>query len=257
MKRVFFTLTMLLSLAFSFSAKENVLIHLKNGETQKIDVADIDSITFQEVTYNSNYEFVDLGLPSGTLWATVNVGATKPEEYGGYYAWGETETKETYSWSNYKYCNGTEKTLTKYGQNRNWGVVDGKTILDAEDDAATVNWGPEWCMPTLDQYTELFNETYVTWTFEQYNGVWGFYGTSKINGNKMFMPAGGSIVGNEALWREAENGDKSYGRYHTRSLYTPNSVSYDNYYIWFNKTPKSGNTGGYRSDGKLVRAVRK
>ena len=82
---------------------------------------------------------VDLGLPSGVKWATCNVGAISPEDYGGYYAWGETEEKENYSWSTYKWCNGSENTLTKYCVSSDYGTLDNKTVLDAEDDVAHVN----------------------------------------------------------------------------------------------------------------------
>ena len=83
----------------------------------------------------NGYAYVDLGL--SVKWATCNVGATKPEEYGDYFAWGEVEPKEKYDWSTYKYYAGTESGLTKYCTNSNFGIVDNKTILDSADDAAT------------------------------------------------------------------------------------------------------------------------
>ena len=89
---------------------------------------------------NDGHEYVDLGLPSGLLWATCNVGATKPEEYGDYFAWGETEPKSTYNWSTYKYCNGSSTSLTNYCTNSSYGTVDNKTILEAADDAAHTNY---------------------------------------------------------------------------------------------------------------------
>ena len=90
---------------------------------------------------NNGREYVDLGLPSGTMWATCNIGANYPEDYGDYYAWGETETKSNYDWSTYKWCKGSEDTLTKYCTDNDYGTVDNKTVLDPEDDAAHVKWG--------------------------------------------------------------------------------------------------------------------
>ena len=137
------------------------------------------------------HDYVDLGLPSGTLWATCNVGANSPEDYGNLYAWGETTTKTTYDWSTYKYCNGNLKTLTKYcncsalGNN---GFTDTLTVLQSSDDAATANWGSGWCMPTKAQWEELMHNTTVTCTMQ--NGVSGSRFTAS-NGNSLFLPAAG------------------------------------------------------------------
>ena len=137
---------------------------------------------------------IDLGLPSGTLWACCNVGASSPEGYGDYFAWGETTTKSTYYWDNYKWCNCEEENpeianeFTKYCMNSNYGTIDNKTELEAEDDAATVNWGTSWRMPTLDEISELCSE--CNWTWITQNGVNG----NKVigpNGNYIFLPAAG------------------------------------------------------------------
>lgn len=142
-------------------------------------------------------EWVDLGLPSGTLWATCNVGANSPEEYGDYFAWGETAPKDNYDLSTYKWCNGTVNTLTKYcfdsesGYN---GFVDDKTQLELEDDAAYVNWGPYWRMPSTDQQQELLNNCTSEWT--TLNGVNGRLFTGP-NGKTLFLPAGSNIMENE------------------------------------------------------------
>ena len=111
------------------------------------------------------HEYVDLGLPSGLLWATCNVGATSPEDYGDYFAWGETQPKDTYEWSTYQYCNGSYNTLTKYCSNSSYGYngfTDNLTTLLPEDDAATANWGGNWRMPTKEEFQELYNNTTVT-----------------------------------------------------------------------------------------------
>ena len=139
-----------------------------------------------------------MGLPSGLKWAAYNVGATKPEEYGGYYAWGETEEKSNYDWSTYKWCNGSYDTQTKYCTHSGWGRVDNKTILDPEDDVAHVKWGGTWRMPTIDEQRELLNECRWEWT--ELDGVLGYKVTGP-NGNSIFLPAAGSRYGTEAYGR--------------------------------------------------------
>lgn len=150
------------------------------------------------------HEYVDLGL--SVKWATCNVGASKPEEYGDYFAWGETEpyyieghsqdnpcsnwkTGKTagYDWPSYKWCNGSY-IQTKYCTNSSWGTVDNKTVLDLADDAAYVNWGGGWRMPTKEEHDEL--RTKCTWTWGAQNGVNG-YTVVGPNGNSLFLPAAG------------------------------------------------------------------
>ena len=143
-----------------------------------------DNVAF---VINSGHEYVDLGL--SVKWATCNVGASKPEEYGDYFAWGETTTKSTYNWRTYKWCNGTEYTQTKYCNDSFYGRVDNKTVLDKADDAAAVNWGGNWRMPTYEEISEL--RTKCTWTWTSQNGVKGYKVTSKSNGNSIFLPAAG------------------------------------------------------------------
>ena len=135
-------------------------------------------------------EAVDLGLPSGLKWASFNVGATKPEEYGDYYAWGEVETKEDYTWETYKWCNGSNNTLTKYNTQSENGTVDNKTTLDPEDDVARVVLGGTWRMPTVEEAEELYNN--CTWTMETVNGVSGYRATSS-NSNSIFFPCNGQL----------------------------------------------------------------
>ena len=135
---------------------------------------------------------VDLGLPSGLKWASCNVGATTPEGYGDYYAWGETTTKADYSWETYKYANGAKNKLTKYCTDASYGdngFTDDKTVLEQEDDAAHVNWGGSWRMPTDAEWTEL--RTQCTWTRTTQNGVDGYQVSSKTNSNSIFLPAAG------------------------------------------------------------------
>ena len=153
---------------------------------------------------------VDLGLD--VKWATMNVGATKPEEYGDYFSWGETEPKEEYLWTQYKYYDDDGK-LTKYcvrsrmyGANY-YGKEDGKTVLEPIDDAATANWGEAWRMPTKEEMTELINVGDWTWT--TLNGVFG-YEVKGSNNNSIFLPAVGYDNGSSG----------SSGHYWTSSLQT-------------------------------------
>ena len=139
--------------------------------------------------WGSLTEGVDLGL--SVKWASVNIGANKPEEYGDYFAWGETEPKKKYDYSTYKWLQGKYYTLTKYNTDYDYGnVIDNKIVLDKEDDAAVANWGGSWRMPTLTECIEL-NENCV-WTPITQNGVKGYQIKSKKNGNSIFLPAAGN-----------------------------------------------------------------
>ena len=195
-----------------------------------------------------DHDYVDLGLPSGTLWATCNVGASSPEEYGDYFAWGETEPKNDYSWSTYKYCimgNAYTVTLTKYCTDSYYGTVDNKTELEPSDDAATVNWGSNWQMPSLEQFEELINSSYTTTTWTTMNGVSGYEITSKSNGNSIFLPAAGCR-------NNASLGSASYGYYWSRSLNT----SCSRYACHLKFDSSDIRTGSSGRDGQSVRPVR-
>lgn len=150
---------------------------------------------------------VDLGL--SVKWACCNVGATRPEEYGGYYAWGETEEKSHYDWDTYKWCNGGYNTMTKYCTDIDYGTVDNKRVLDPADDVAHVKWGGSWRMPTFDEIDELINE--CNWQWTSLNGVNGYRVTGP-NGNSIFLPAAGCRYGTELNFRGA------YGHYWSSSL---------------------------------------
>ncbi|MGM9818910.1 MAG: hypothetical protein ACI30B_08040 [Paludibacteraceae bacterium] len=176
----------------------------------------------------NNHEYVDLGLPSGLKWATCNVGAITPEGYGNYYAWGEIATKETYEWSNYSDTSDGGSTFIKY-------TTDTKTVLDLEDDAANVNWGGKWRMPTKDEWQELIDN--CTWTWTMYNGKFGYRVTSKTNGYSIFLIAAGTYLNTVLV------GNNVYGAYWTSSLNTnnpnnssnANAVTFDdkgNYYTF-------------------------
>lgn len=137
------------------------------------------------------HAYIDLGLPSGTLWATCNVGANTPEEYGDYFAWGETSPKEVYDCDTYQYCNGSNNNLTKYCTDAYYGYngfADYLTTLLPEDDAAAANWGNGWCIPTYYQWEELSG--YTTCVRTTYNGARGMLFTG-LNDNSLFLPAAG------------------------------------------------------------------
>ena len=203
-------------MVLSLSAQRQMYVW-QDGVKTTYEVANVDSITFSEVENpdpnTGNHEYVDLGL--SVKWATCNVGATKPEEYGDYFAWGETEPKSTYDWGTYKWCNGSYTTLTKYNHSSSYGTVDNKTTLDLSDDAARANWGGSWRMPTKAEQDELRNN--CTWTWTTQNGVYGYKVTSKKSGytNKsIFLPAAGYRNGSSL------NNAGSYGYCWSSSLNT-------------------------------------
>lgn len=185
---------------------------------------------------------VDLGLPSGTLWADRNVGADSPEDYGDYFAWGETSPKETYDKSTYKWCKGSSDTMTKYCTKSSYGTVDNKTVLDLEDDAAYVNMGMEWRMPTFDERKELSSQ--CTWTWTTQNGTKGYKVTGP-NGKSIFLPAAGYRY--DSYLFSAGSG----GHYWSASLYASNPSA------WYLEFKSSGYYTYYedRYYGLTVRAV--
>lgn len=191
-------------------------------------------------------EYVDLGLPSGTLWATCNVGANTPEDYGDYFAWGETQPKDIYDWSNYQHCNGSDITLTKYCPDSYYGYngfSDNLSTLLPDDDAATVNWGNDWRMPTVEEWQELFQNTTRTWI-----GCGVLFTAS--NGNSIFLPAAG-LIRNDFL-----DDDCQYGCYWSSSLRMelPNQA----WDVYFDFYPGNCGVGNilYRYAGLSIRPVR-
>lgn len=225
------------------------------SQTYRYDVNGDGVVTISDVTalYNqmlgiapgfSTHEFVDLGLPSGTLWAAMNIGAASPEGYGYYFAWGETYPRNIYSWDNYMWCNGSSSSLTKYCTQFPYGLVDDITQLYPEDDAATAYWGPEWRMPTYEQIQELTANCSSEWT--ERNGVYGRLFTSDINGATLFFPAAGyhSSVGFEV---------GTTGNYWSHEIV--NTVCYKAYTLTVDANDgKSGSA--FRFQGNSVRAVR-
>lgn len=147
------------------------------------------------------HEYVDLGLPSGTLWATCNLGAQRPEDYGYYYAWGELAPKEIYNWARYVWMRsgqGNWQGCTKYTvpdgltagawYNGDTFVGDNQATLLPEDDAARMTWGEGWCMPTAKQFKELIDN--CNCTSDKLNGV-RIYKIEGPNGNCIYLPYAG------------------------------------------------------------------
>ena len=192
----------------------------------------------------NGHEWVDLGLPSGLKWATCNIGATAPEGYGHYFAWGETNPKDNYNLGTYKYCNGSPDALTKYNTKTTFGTVDNKTILELTDDAAFVNWGGKWRMHTKAEHDELIKNCTWTWTIQ--DGVKGYKVASRTNENSIFLPAAGHRFGTSVY----DVG--SVGYYWSSSLNESNPGYAYGLYI------NSGDVGwssGNRYRGNTVRAV--
>ena len=258
------------------SAQTNQVVW-NNGRIQfAMPFANIDSLTYtgdvaqsdtlhlllprsiQQVVHDTVYihdcdlspdgvEAVDLGLPSGIKWASCNVGAKTPEGYGKYYAWGEVSRKTNYSWSTYKYANGSNTTLTKYCNDTTYGnngFKDAKSTLKNEDDAALLNWGFVWRMPTESEWTELRNNCAWTWTTQ--NNVNGYLVTSNTNSNSIFLPAAG-YRNNKKLSNVG-----SYGYYWSASL--SSDVPYYAWRVIFSSDSYEGE-GSYRYRGYTVRAV--
>ena len=141
----------------------------------------------------NGHAYVDLGLPSGILWATCNLGADTPEDFGDYYAWGEPAPKELYDWKSYKYGRFIHERyeLNKYCTDSVFGLngfVDDLTLLELDDDLARACWGGGWRMPTIEEWDEMFQNTSSVWTTQ--NGVNGWLFTAS-NGNSLFLPAAG------------------------------------------------------------------
>lgn len=221
---------------------ENLLTNVISAYTLKGDVKYLPDVV--------EHEYVDLALPSGTGWATCNVGANAPEQFGDYFAWGESRTQRTheFSWTSYKYGNSST-TLTKYcyeGERGLDGFTDALTVLEPDDDAAASRWGDGWRMPTYDEIDELLNPEYTTSTWTMQKGVGGYLITSKENGNSIFLPAAGyyrngNLTANNGSYWLGELG--ANGSYVGRTLY-------------FTESQKAKTTTSSRFFGYSVRPVK-
>lgn len=183
------------------------------------------------------HDYVDLGLPSGTLWATCNVGADTPQDFGYYLAWGETQPKDIYNWDNYKHCKvDGGRTLIKYC------ASDHLSELQPEDDAASANWGTSWCMPTEAQWKELAEKTTHVWTKQK--GVRGYRVTGP-NGKSLFLPAA------RIRWQGDYAGFGDFGIYWATKLY---SYQWKAWTFTFDED-EFDLKEDYRGNGSSVRAV--
>lgn len=188
-----------IAMMMTISVSAQFYIYCSDGSVIKVD--SISMVAPEENTdpYNG-YEYVDLGL--SVKWATMNVGAFYSEDYGDYFAWGETEPKDFYAWSTYKWSNGSFDTQTKYCTNSVYGTVDNKTELELSDDAARANWKGVWRMPTLKEQDELREKCTWKWTIQ--NGTYGYTVTGP-NGNSIFLPAAG-YRGDVSVYDEGTGG---------------------------------------------------
>lgn len=193
---------------------------------------------------HKGHRMVDLGL--SVKWASCNVGANTPEDSGDFFAWGETEAKDSSNWENYKWADGSSATLTKYCNSSAYGTVDNKSVLESSDDVASVQWGGSWRMPTSAEIDELCNPENCTWVWTAMNGVKGYKITSVKNGNSIFIPAGGRRI----------NGTPEYvnerGFYWSSSLNATQPTYANRLYFTLEKYLKNGDN---RTGGQLIRPV--
>lgn len=197
---------LLINAVYSFSQeKENIkgvyeiLNDKKSYELSKSDTIRFERMSLRDAIRDKEgikdescrHEYLDLGLTSGTLWATTNVGALSPENYGSFFAWGETQPKEVYSGFNYKFGKGDEyevDSLFKYNTLLKFGNVDSLMNLLPEDDIATIEWGKDWRTPTISEWAELYEQ--CSWIWSEFNGACGYKVVGK-NNNWIFLPIGG------------------------------------------------------------------
>ena len=199
MKKYLLAATLLSLLTISLSAQDQWVIKLKDGTSKEFNVDDIEEMypesddDTDDDTDTDTHEAVDLGL--SVKWATCNIGADSPEEYGDYFAWGETNGydagKTTFSWNTYKWLvsMGRSTKITKYCTSVTYGTVDNRTTLEASDDAATANWSSKWRMPTYAEFEELKDK--CTWIKAATNNGPNGYIVRGPNGNSIFLPAAG------------------------------------------------------------------
>ena len=246
MRKYYFLMLLLMAMAAGAThAQVNEFDTNKDGVVNSADVVAIynyiltgDQQQFYLSCPDSNHPHaIDLGLPSGTKWACCNVGASAPEGYGGYYAWGETEEKSVYDYTSYKYYTGTNETSGTW-------ISLGSDIAGTGYDVAHVKWGGRWHMPTRDQCKEFVNNTSSKWTTK--NGINGREFTGP-NGGTIFMPAAGYRWGSDLSSRG------SGGDYWSSTL--DESYPDDAYILGFSSSGVSTGSGS-RNYGESVRPVR-
>lgn len=240
MKKITLLIVSMLMVTLFTMAQIKFIVYKADGSTIELLATEVDSIGFEgnsikpdtpdnpNIPNANGHEYVDLGLPSGTLWATMNVGATSAEDYGDYFCWGETTPKSSYTESNYTYSGKSNK-------------------LHLSSDAAYVNWGENWRMPTYRELLELEDAYYTTWTWTSLNGVNGYKVTSIVNGNSIFLPAAGYRDGSDLNYARAG------GFYWSISKYEGDGDAIMS--LNFNSRDISISSGADRSTGLSVRPV--
>lgn len=251
MKKITLFLIALLTVSTLAMAQSKLYVYQADGTRTEFIAANVDSITISkngetpDHDVNANgHEYVDLGLPSGNLWATCNVGANAPEEAGDYFAWGETEAKDAYHYATYKWYNLSNSKYTKYCIRAEYGEVDNRTIIELLDDAANVNWGGNWRLPSREDMIELQEK--CTWEFTSIKNVPGYKIKSKVNQNSIFLPAVGYYKNSEKIE------DGLYGYYRTSSLSDYQSLAL---YLYFNSDAVSRTESLARCFGMTIRPV--
>lgn len=231
--------------AFSVNVNaQSFIVYGTDGSKTEFQTDNVEKIEFLEkVDPYNGHDYVDLGLPSGIKWATMNIGATSREDYGDNFAWGETSgyksgkknfSLDTYKWymsTTSKDADGFDITIKGYTKYVNKsdaskhgydGFYDDKTVLELEDDAAHVNWGGSWRMPTMAELDEL--RTKCTWSWTSLNGKNGYKVTGP-NGNYIFLPAAGNRDSSGLYFAG------SYGYFWSSSLHK--NYSNNAYYLYF------------------------
>ena len=260
-KKILMFVSILMSLCIPVTAQHNnwdsLLLRLEEfGKQTGVKVERIEK----------THEYVDLGL--SVKWATCNIGANAPQDFGNFYAWGETEPITKRNIENYKFCKGDHHSFTKYCADKENGYkhfTDNKTTLDLEDDVANVKWGGDWRIPTADECQELLDN--CTWTLDSINGVRGVRFTSNVPGytdSSIFLPAAGGdgilIVGSDS--GDNKKGVNYIGNYWSSSLNNDKSdMAKGIGYIFSeggfmpSKKPVVVICGCYREDRRSVRPV--
>ena len=232
MKKLF---TSILMLALTLTVQAQTMnVHFKNGTKVEFNSVNVDYVDFTEKPSDPTLtpgDYVDLGL--SVKWASCNLGASTPAGKGGYYAWGETSTKTEYSEKNYAY----------YKEGSGYTNI-GENIAGTQYDAATVNLGKDWRMPTQDEVQELCDK--CTFTYGEVDGVKGYYATGK-NGNSIFLPCYGYKTG---TWDRSEN----QGYFWTGSINNDNS--YFGVSLWlYNGEPSISHYAASKYEGLQIRPV--
>lgn len=254
MKRIFSLVALIGSLCFFAACDSKVDPTPDPGKTDPQPEPDKPYVDGS--TTIAGHEAVDLG--TGILWASVNLGAEKPSDYGRYYSWGETAVKQKYTWGNYKWSDGFEPQnakdyeelkMTKYCLYKIYGTKDDKKVLEPADDAATQSWGSSWRMPTKAEVDDLLAKCDWEWTRQE--GLYGYEISSKVTKKSIFLPAAGMIAA------DGSHNSAFMCNYWTSSLHDQNEqyYAYSFVYLMDGKEDSRYISQTYRYLGMTIRAV--